>query len=53
MEIEIAFGEVLKQERKNKNITQEELAFFCDLDRTYINFLERGKRNPTIGAVFK
>ncbi|MGJ5681538.1 helix-turn-helix domain-containing protein [Staphylococcus equorum] len=53
MEIEIAFGEVLKQERKNKNITQEELAFYCDLDRTYISLLERGKRNPTIGAVFK
>jgi transcriptional regulator with XRE-family HTH domain len=52
MDIERAFGEVLRQERKNKSLSQEELAHFSDLDRTYISMLERGKRQPSLKTIF-
>jgi len=52
MEIEKAFGEVLKRERNNKSFSQEELAHLSDLDRTYISMLERGKRQPSLKTIF-
>lgn len=33
-------------------LTQEQMAFLTGYDRTYISLLERGKRNPSINAVF-
>ena len=47
-----AFGAVLKKYRKEANMTQEELALSCGLDRTYIGLLERAKRQPTISTIF-
>ena len=47
------FGKVLREIRESKNISQEKLAEFCDLDRTYISLLERGLRQPTITTIFK
>lgn len=52
MVIEI-FGKVLRELREEKNISQEKLAEYCDLDRTYISLLERGLRQPTITTIFK
>ena len=52
MVIEI-FGKVLRELRDGNNISQEKLAEYCDLDRTYISLLERGKRQPTITTIFK
>lgn len=51
--IETAFGVILKDLRKQKNISQEKLAEFCNLDRTYISLLERGQRQPTLTTIFK
>ena len=53
LKIENAFGKILQQIRKNKNISQEKLAFASDLDRTYISLLERGHRQPTLITIFK
>lgn len=47
------FGKVLREIRLEKKISQEKLAEYCDLDRTYISLLERGKRQPTITTIFK
>ena len=47
------FGTVLRELRENKKLSQEKLAEFCDLDRTYISLLERGLRQPTITTLFK
>jgi len=47
------FGEQLKMFRKERNISQEELAFKAELDRTYISGLECGKRNPTLKILVK
>lgn len=52
MEIEEAFGKVLRKKRNDKSLSQEELAYLCDLDRTYISLMERGKRKPTINTLF-
>jgi len=47
------FGKVLRELRTTKGISQEKLAEYCDLDRTYISLLERGLRQPTITTLFK
>lgn len=52
MELETAFGLVLRKHRLNLGYSQEELADSCSLDRTFISLLERGKRNPTITTIF-
>lgn len=38
----------IKELRKEKNFSQEELANLSNLDRTYINSVENGKRNISI-----
>ncbi len=39
--------------RNNKGISQEKLALDSNLDRTYINSIENGKRNITIDSLTK
>ena len=45
------FGDSLRQARKERGLSQEDLAFLCGIDRTYISGLERGKRNPTLKVI--
>lgn len=47
------FGKVLRKLRESQSLSQEKLAEYCDLDRTYISLLERGLRQPTISTIFK
>lgn len=48
MDIIAVFSNNLKNIRKQKNITQEELAWRCGLHRTYISAVERGKRSISL-----
>jgi len=48
-----AFGKVLKRERHLKGFSQEKLALICELDRTYISLLERGKRQPSLTTILE
>jgi transcriptional regulator with XRE-family HTH domain len=48
---EAIFGQVLKNIRKQQKISQEELAFRSNLDRTYISMLERGIHQPTLNSL--
>ncbi len=41
-------GKRIKELRQKQGLSQEEFAFKCDLDRTYITSLERGKRNISL-----
>lgn len=41
-------GKRIKELRLAKNMSQEDFAFKCGLDRTYITSLERGKRNISL-----
>lgn len=47
-----SFGKVLKEIRTKKGVSQEQLAFECNLDRTFISLLERGLRQPTLTTLF-
>jgi len=38
-------GQRIREIRKSRKLSQEELAEICGFDRTYISLLERGKRN--------
>ena len=38
----------IKRHRKLAGISQEELAFQCEIDRTYISKLGRGVANPSL-----
>jgi DNA-binding XRE family transcriptional regulator len=48
-----AFGRALTAIRKEKGLTQEQVAFGAGVHRTYIAFLEGGRKQPSIDAVFK
>jgi len=39
---------VLAEVRREAELSQEELAFECDLHPTYISQLERGLKSPTV-----
>jgi len=47
-----AFGKVLRSRRVAAGLTQEELAFASDLDRTYVSLLERGIRQPSLTTIY-
>lgn len=47
------FGETLKRKRREANYSQEELAEKLNIHRTYMSFLERGQRNPSLIMLFK
>ena len=44
-------GNNIREVRKQKQLTQEELAYKAQLDYSYINQIENGKRNPSMDAV--
>ena len=48
MDIRKKVGRNVKKFRKEIEWSQEDLAFECDLHRTYISGIERGVRNPTV-----
>lgn len=47
------FGQRMAELRKQKGLTQEHLADAVEVHRTYIGFIEQGKRNPTILNIYK
>jgi transcriptional regulator with XRE-family HTH domain len=46
------FGVVLQKQRIALGMSQEELAFRAQVDRTFVSRLERGLRQPTITTLF-
>lgn len=44
----LKFSNKIKTIRKERNLSQEDLALLCGIDRTYIGRIERLERKPTI-----
>ena len=44
----MAFGKAVRRERVIRGLSQEKLAEFSDLNRTYIGDIERGMRNVSL-----
>jgi transcriptional regulator with XRE-family HTH domain len=49
----IAFGEIVREKRKERGLSQEDLAHKADLHRTYIGMIERAEKNITLENINK
>lgn len=49
----VVFGNKVRQLRKEKGLSQEELSFKADLHRTYIGMIERAEKNITLTNIEK
>ena len=49
----IIFGKRVRELRKSKDLSQEELASKADLHRTYIGMIERAEKNITLVNIEK
>lgn len=52
MELEEIFGNELKKLRKEKNLSQEQVAEKSGFHVNYISFLERGINQPSLKSIF-
>ena len=53
MDIKIKIGLRIKELRTQKELTQEAVAFKAEIDRTFMNHVENGKRNVSIETLEK
>jgi transcriptional regulator with XRE-family HTH domain len=51
MSLAQVFGKNVRKVRLAQDLTQEQLAFEAELQRSYVSELEAGKRNPTLDVV--
>ncbi len=49
----IKLGQKIKSLRIDLNMSQEDLAFKVGVDRSYMGFVERGEKNPTLMTLLK
>lgn len=47
------FGDKVREIRKEKGLSQEQLAYKADLHRTYIGMIERAEKNITLTSIEK
>jgi transcriptional regulator with XRE-family HTH domain len=47
-----AFGQVIRELRLERGLSQEALSFACGRHRTYISLLERGHNSPSLDTVW-
>ena len=53
MEVKSKIGNRIKELREQKNMSQKDLSYSADLDRSYIASVENGKRNISIVNIEK
>lgn len=53
MTIEAAFGEVIRELRKLKRLSQEDVSYESGLDRSFISLLETGRQQPSLVTIFQ
>ena len=52
-DLSIAVGQLIRNARLKKEISQEKLALICDIDRSYLGRIERGEVNITIEKLYE
>lgn len=53
MDIKTKIGLRIKELRTEKELTQEAVAFKAEVDRTFMNHVENGKRNVSVDTLTK
>ena len=53
MDIKAKIGLRIKELRTEKNLTQEAVAWKAEVDRTFMNHVENGKRNVSVDTLTK
>jgi transcriptional regulator with XRE-family HTH domain len=48
MDVRVRIGLNVQRLRRQRELTQEELAHRAELHQTYLSGVERGKRNPSV-----
>ena len=51
--IQEKLGQRIKHLRQKQGLSQEQFAYLCELDRTYITSVENGKRNVSLQNIKK
>lgn len=49
----VNFGNRIRAIRKEKNLSQEELAALANIDRSYMGHIERGEKNVTLTKIYQ
>lgn len=52
-ELTIQFGQLVRKYRKERNMSQEQLALLCNMDRSYLGRIERGEVNLTLEKIYE
>ncbi|MEI2737884.1 MAG: helix-turn-helix transcriptional regulator [Chitinophagaceae bacterium] len=53
MDVKLKIGQRIKELREQMNMSQKDLAYTADLDRSYIASVENGQRNVSIVNIEK
>ena len=53
MNLNLFIGIKITKLRKNRNLSQEDLAFKANIDRPYMSSIERGKRSISLAVAIK
>lgn len=53
MDMKTKIGLRIKELRSDQNLTQEEVAWKAEVDRTFMNHVENGKRNVSVETLTK
>ena len=51
MDLPKLLGRNVREWRKRRGLSQEELALETDMKRSYVSDIERGNRNPSVKAI--
>ena len=52
-ELSLAIGQLIRNKRLERNITQEMLSLQCGIDRSYMGRIERGEVNLTVEKLYE
>jgi transcriptional regulator with XRE-family HTH domain len=50
--VRVAFGELLKELREERGLSQSQLALEAQLDQSFLSLIERGDRQPSLASLF-